>query len=63
MSRSAYDRFTCHICGRRIAVSGLSKVMHYRKHVREGRMIEIRPDRWPDTNIRFEDVKQKGPNP
>jgi hypothetical protein len=40
MSKSAYTRYACRLCGKEISTSGGS-VNHYRKHVREGLMIEV----------------------
>jgi len=56
MSRSAYGKRICFICGRQISVAGFAWVSHQRKHVREGLVREIHFDR-PFRGIRFEQVK------
>ena len=40
MSRSAYGKWECNICGRIISFAGFARVNHQRKHVREGLLIE-----------------------
>lgn len=40
MSRSAYARDWCFVCGKYVTVSGAARTSHNRKHVREGKMIE-----------------------
>lgn len=39
MSRT-YSRLTCHVCGKEISSAGAAMVNHFRKHVREGLMIQ-----------------------
>ena len=38
MSRSAYCKVECRVCGRRISTAGFADYNHKMKHVREGKM-------------------------
>ena len=40
MSKITYSNKWCYICGKNISASG-GGVHHFRKHVREGKMVEI----------------------
>ena len=39
MSRS-YVRFSCPLCGKQISNAGIAQAAHYRKHAREGLVVE-----------------------
>lgn len=40
MSRSAYCRPECRICGQHVSTAGFAKHNHMMKHVREGRAVK-----------------------
>jgi nitrate/TMAO reductase-like tetraheme cytochrome c subunit len=52
MSRSAYSRTECWVCGKVISTNGFAQTNHQRKHVREGILKEVHPDML--SGIRFE---------
>jgi hypothetical protein len=46
MSRSAYARRQCFLCGKSVSTNGLADTAHKRKHVREGRLVELERFDW-----------------
>jgi len=41
MSRRSYNDGPCRVCGKLITNAGFARAAHYRKHVREGRMVKM----------------------
>jgi hypothetical protein len=37
-----YSLMWCYVCGRELSSNGLAKTNHYKKHVREGKMVALR---------------------
>jgi hypothetical protein len=46
MSRAAYSRWPCPVCGRDISNAGCARVSHMRKHLREGLVRECVGSGW-----------------
>jgi len=40
MMGRAYGYSECQVCGRRLSLAGAGRTNHFRKHVREGRMVQ-----------------------
>lgn len=41
MGRASYSRRKCLVCGEHVSAAGAAQAAHNRKHVREGRLVEL----------------------
>jgi len=58
MSR-IYSRRTCWTCKQSVSASGAAWVSHQRKHVREGKLREVRHEYGGHVQIVFEDAEER----
>lgn len=45
-----YAKTACRVCGDQVSINGLARTSHQRKHVRDGRLVEVEADgivEWP----------------